>query len=113
MSTTSPTGGFFSTAYVEVDRPGRYAKQLASHMGHKAHATETAEGWELFFDPSRATLRPLDSDQPSVLEMRAWSPSRESLEAVQVALERHLQKFTTRIGGVVVVWQEGQASTGL
>ena len=113
MSTTPPAGGYFSTAYVEVDRPSRYAKQLASHMGHKAHATETAEGWELFFDPSRATLRPRDSGQPSVLEMRVWSPTREGLASIQGALERHMQKFTTRIGGVVVVWQEGQASTGL
>jgi hypothetical protein len=107
MSTTEPASGFFSTAYVEVDRPSRYAKQLANHMGHKVQATDTAEGWELFFDPSRAILRPHDGVQPSVLEMIVWSPTTAGLESVQGTLERHLQKFTTRMGGVSVVWQEG------
>jgi hypothetical protein len=107
MSSSEPTSGFFSTAHVEVNRPSRYAKQLANHMGHKAQKTETTDGWELFFDPSRATLRPHDSVQPPVLEMSVWSPTTVGLESVQGALERHLQKFTTRMGGVRVVWQEG------
>jgi hypothetical protein len=107
MSSAEPSTGLSSTANVTVERPSRWAKQLATHMGHKAHATETPQGWELFFDPSRASLTPHDAAESPTLVMAVWSPTRDGLESIQAALERHLQKFTARIGGVIVVWHEG------
>jgi hypothetical protein len=106
MSSAGPASGLSSTAYVEVDRPSRYAKQLATHLGHKARATKTRQGWELFFDPSRASLTPRDAAEPPTLVIAVSSPTRDGLESIQGALERHLQQFTARIGGVIVVWQE-------
>ena len=98
--------GVSSRATIELDRAHRYAKQLASHLGHKARVEKTDTGWELFFDPSRATVIVSDDAAAPGLDIAVWSPTPEGLESVQGALERHLQAFTARQGGVVVVWRE-------
>jgi len=102
----SDTPMLCSIATVALERPGRFAKQLASHLGHKATVAATEDGWELFFDPSRATVVPQDAGEHPVMVLTVWSPTSEGLVSVQAALERHLQAFTARSGGVEVRWVE-------
>jgi hypothetical protein len=97
-------------ARVIVDRPSRFAKQLATHMGHKATVTSTENGWDMFFDPSRATLTASDSATPAHLDIRVTSPTVEGIDSVTAALERHLTTFTARQGGVTISWLEGVES---
>jgi predicted O-methyltransferase YrrM len=91
----------FATALVAIDRPARYAKQLASHLGHRAETAQSADG--------RATIT-LDSGTCVVapgarhLQLIAASQDAEGLAAVQDVVARHLLRFVGEGSGVRVDW---------
>lgn len=82
---------FVSEANVIIDRPGRYAKQLASHMGHKVPFEQIGENYEGKFGASLGQLEP----GAGTLLMRVSADSLEALDGPQFALEKHLRKFAS------------------
>lgn len=95
-----------SHAVVLTDRPARYAKQLASHLGHKIAVEEIEGGYRLTFNRDGRfggygdiVVRSVDGVGRLVLEVYAeTSEKREGLEGV---LARHLERFGERDGLVV------------
>ena len=49
------------TAEVQIERPARYGKQLASHLGHKAPVTELENGWSLAIGTGTGLVLPSES----------------------------------------------------
>src|SRR5689334_1712559 len=88
-----------SRAEVATDAPERYAKQLASHLGHRVAVTETPERPVLAFDAGRGTVAVADG--AVVLEAVADSPA--ALATVQDVLGRHLERFGAK-AQLVVTW---------
>lgn len=98
-----------SEARVATDRPGRYAKQLASHLGRKvtAHWDAEAGRGELTFGAGTATL--LAEPDALLLTVEGEAQSLPQLEDV---VGRHLVRF----GGkdeLVVEWQRDNGEPGL
>lgn len=95
-----------SRAVVQTDRPARYAKQLASHFGHKILVAAIEEGYRLTFNRDGRfggygdiVVRPVDGVERLILEVYAETPEkREGLEGV---LASHLERFGERDGLVV------------
>jgi hypothetical protein len=83
-----------SKAVVSLERPERYAKQLASHLGHKIEAVQTDSGWQLDFGIGHASL----VCEAATLTMSATAANVEDLEKIQFVLDKHLRKFTTKLG---------------
>jgi hypothetical protein len=74
-----------SRAFVELDRPERYAKQLKSHLGHKA---KTYEDFVIFdFGIGNITVT------ETSVRLEAFADTDKLLEKVQNVLARHLLKF--------------------
>ena len=88
------------TAEVEIERPARYGKQLASHMGNKLKVKEIEAGWKLTFDIGEATLVATDTH----LVMVTSAKNNEDLEKIQFALVKHLVKFAAKIGELNIAW---------
>ncbi len=90
-----------ATALVAIERPARYAKQLASHLGRKAGSAQTADG--------RATIA-LSAGTCVVapgaghLELIAASQDAEGLASVQDVIAGHLLRFAGEGSGVRVEW---------
>lgn len=92
-----------SRAVVLTDRPARYAKQLASHFGHKILAEEIEGGHRLTFNRDgnfggygEVLVQEVDGAERLVLLTYAESPEgRERLEGV---LGRHLERFGEKDG---------------
>ena len=80
----------FATALVATDRPARYAKQLASHLGHEAEVTQTADGRVTITLSGGTCVVALGA---GYLELIAVSQDAEGLEAVQDVVARHLLRF--------------------
>lgn len=95
-----------SRAVVLTDRPARYAKQLASHLGRKILAEEIEGGYRLTFNRdglfagySDLVVRPVEGVDRLVMEVYAETPAqREQLEGI---LGRHLERFGARDALVV------------
>ncbi len=80
-----------SSAKLIIDRPARYAKQLASHIGHKAQAIEEIDGKvHITFGFGATGTIAVTSD--AVL-LEASADNNEALEKAQDVLGRHLLKF--------------------
>lgn len=80
-----------STAAVATDRPARYAKQLASHMGRKAATEwdeEAGQGW-IQFPTGKATLAAGDD----VLLVALVADDAESRDRLEGVVGRHLVRF--------------------
>lgn len=80
-----------STATVVADRPGRYAKQLASHFGRKITTSwneELGEG-HLEFPSGRATLAAGDG----VLLLALVSEDADARDRLEGVVGRHLVRF--------------------
>jgi hypothetical protein len=91
-----------STARVATQASGRYAKQLASHLGRKVEVEDRPEGgYRLVLQAGEGTLIP----EAAQLVMRATAPDAESLATVQDVLGRHLVRFGRR-DELIVVWEE-------
>ena len=94
-----------SSAVVATDAPGRYAKQLLSHLGRKNTVeplVDAPEGGRLVFAYGSAALRPQDGQ----LRMEASAPDAEGLAHVEDVLQRHLERFGAR-AELAVEWQRG------
>lgn len=77
------------TAIVTMDRPARYGKQLASHLGHKANVDVVENGWVAHLAGGLGYIIPQDT----TLDLVAEGSDTASLERIKDVLERHLRKF--------------------
>lgn len=90
----------FSAADVVIDRPERYGKQLASHLGHKVAVADLDNGWALTIGEGTGRILPGDE----ILRLEAEADNAELLTRIQDVLERHLRKFATKAGELEVSW---------
>ncbi|MGK4583230.1 DUF2218 domain-containing protein [Kitasatospora sp. HPMI-4] len=98
-----------SEARVATDRPARYGKQLAAHMGRKIEAEwseETGRG-RLVFPAGTATL----VAEPDALLLTVEGAA-ESLPGLEDVVGRHLVRFGTR-DELVVEWRRDGGEPGL
>ena len=103
-----------STARVSTDRPSRYGKQLAAHMGRKITTTwdETSQTGSLTFDREGAVTGVVElscHDDILQLDLAADDAHLERLEQVTGI---HLARFGAK-EGLVVSWlrQDGTPGT--
>ena len=89
------------TARVTIERPARYGKQLASHLGNKIQLEEVASGYKLTFELGVATISPTTE----ILIMVAESDTNEGLERIKFVLDKHLRQFTTKLPEFEIIWQ--------
>ena len=93
-----------SRAEVATATPERYARQLVTHLGHKAPVEETPDGAVLTFGSGRGIVRPGDG----VLVLVAEAAAQQQLAEVQEVLGRHLERFGRR-AELVVNWSPATA----
>jgi len=79
-----------SIAVVEIERPARYAKQLAGHLGHKIAVTEVENGWRFAIEDAIGLAETTGETQ---LTLTVTGGSPESIERMQFVLQKHLIKF--------------------
>jgi len=90
-----------SVAHVATPTPERYAKQLASHLGHRVPVTEAPDGSTvLTFGAGTGTLR----SEPGQLVMEAQAGDAAGLAQVEDVLARHLVRFGER-QELTVTWE--------
>ena len=102
-----------STARVSTDRPSRYGKQLASHMGRKITTTwdEASQTGSLIFDRDGAVTGVVElSCDGEVLVLRL-SATDEHLERLEEVVGIHLARFGAK-QGMVVRWERGDGTPG-
>ncbi|WP_237224986.1 DUF2218 domain-containing protein [Rothia nasisuis] len=87
-----------SRALVATDRPARYAKQLASHFGHKILAEEIADGHRLTFNRdgnfggyADILVQPLDGADRLILHV--YAEDAEKRERLEQVVGGHLERF--------------------
>jgi hypothetical protein len=88
-----------SKAVVSIERPSRYSKQLASHLGHKIAVTEIENGWHFEIDGAKGDVV---TTGESELTMTATGDTVELEERMQVVLQKHLLKFAGDLNPEVV-----------
>ena len=113
-NTAQPTFSCLSTARVSTDRPSRYGKQLAAHMGRKITATwdETVQTGSLTFDREGATTGVVGlSCHDGVLQLDLAADD-EHLERLEQVTGIHLARFGAK-EGLIVNWihQDGTPGT--
>lgn len=94
-----------SRADVKIERPHRYGKQLASHLGHKLESTETEKGWTLARESSTARIVVGDDQLTLVVE----APDEDAMASLQNVLDRHLRKFAAAVGELDIEWVVSEA----
>jgi uncharacterized protein len=99
-STPSSTAALASRADVPTDVPGRYAKQLVSHLGRKVEFVEDRGSWTADVNGSVARITVGDG----VLVLEAEASDTESLARMEHALGSHLERFGQR-NELRVAWQ--------
>lgn len=87
-------------ATVSLERPERYGKQLAAHLGHKTEVTEIDGGWQATIRGGTGLILPTEN----ALVLDASAEDTETLEVVKDVLERHLRKFAAKLGELDVEW---------
>ncbi len=93
-----------SQAKVATDAAPRYAKQLLSHLGHRAQVEAlegVPDGGKLVFAYGTGTVQPAGDHILLVAE----AGDEESLRHVEDVLARHLERFGAR-RELVVTWEE-------
>ena len=91
----------FATALIAVDRPTRYAKQLATHLGHDTEATQSADGRvTITFSHGTCVAAP----GARHLELIAVSQDAEGLASVQDAVALQLQRIVGDEPEVRIEW---------
>lgn len=96
-----------STAEVPTDRPGRYAKQLVSHMSRRAEGTwDDAGVGKIIFSGARLDLR--SQDGTLLLELTA---TPENIDQMEDVVGRHLVRFGSR-DELVVAWRRADGVEG-
>ncbi|BFV57080.1 DUF2218 domain-containing protein [Kitasatospora sp. CMC57] len=98
-----------SQARVATDRPARYGKQLAAHMGRKVQAEwcEEAGRGELVFGAGTATL----TAEPDAL-LLVVEGAEGDLPQLEDVVGRHLVRFGAR-DELVVEWHRDSGEAGL
>lgn len=91
---------FTLAADVLIERPHRYGKQLASHLGRKAGVSEMDGGWMLSLRGGEAEI----VCHEHVLELRARANDHETVTLIADVLERHLRKFAAK-QSLVIDWR--------
>jgi caffeoyl-CoA O-methyltransferase len=91
----------FATALVAIDRPARYAKQLASHLGHSADVAQSTDG--------RATITLTGgtcvvAPGPRHLELIVASHDADGLASVQDLVAGDLLRFAGEDTDVRIEW---------
>ena len=109
-----PAFSRLSTARVSTDRPSRYGKQLAAHMGRKITSSwdETAQTGSLTFDREGAATGVVRlSCRDGVLQLDLAAED-EHLERLEQVTGIHLARFGAK-EGIVVNWirQDGTPGT--
>ena len=102
-----------STARVATDRPARYGKQLASHMGRKITTTwdEDSGTGSLEFNREGPTTGVVElSCDGEVLVLRL-SAADEHLERLEEVVGIHLARFGAK-QGMVVRWERADGTPG-
>lgn len=97
-----------SEARVLTDRPHRYAKQLAAHLGRRAESTwdeEKGEG-RIAFPRGTGTLTATEGALLLTLETDA-----EHLDRLEDVMGRHLIRFGTR-DELLVEWRRDTGEAG-
>jgi len=89
-------------ADVQTEAPGRYAKQLVSHLGRKVAFDVDGPASTARF--GTGTGRVVVGD--GVLTLVAQAPDADALGLVQRVLGRHLERFGQRTE-LVVTWRAG------
>ncbi|MDI3424098.1 DUF2218 domain-containing protein [Streptomyces luteolus] len=99
---------YHSQARVGTDRPHRYAKQLAAHLGRRIETAwdqESGQG-RLVFPNGTGTLTAVDG----ALLLRVESNAREELASLEDVIARHLVRFGAK-DELVVPWRRESAPT--
>jgi hypothetical protein len=91
-----------STARVAIERPERWAKQLVSHLGHKAEVTETEQGSKLTLTVGIGLVSVADG----CVVLEAEALDEESLAKVENVLGGHLERFAHE-QEIKVIWTRG------
>lgn len=110
MSETPDSTRITSIARVPTDRPARYGKQLASHMGRKVPFTWDAEtdcGTVTFAD-GRVSAKLHGEPSALVLELDSTPEDVANYEDV---LGRHLVRFGAR-DNLVCAWRRSDGTPG-
>ena len=89
-------------AVVPIERPARYAKQLASHIGHRVEVTSRDDGYDVAFTDGTGRIDVAETS----LTLTATSEDSAVLERIKDVLGRHLLQFTTRLPDVTVEWHD-------
>ncbi|HWU08253.1 MAG TPA: DUF2218 domain-containing protein [Streptomyces sp.] len=104
-TTSAGTTWHTSRADVATDVPGRYAKQLVSHLGRKVTFVEEQGSWTATVLGSVARITVGDG----VLVLQAEAPDSESLARLEHALGSHLERFGQR-NALTVTWQRSTST---
>ena len=91
-------------AEVGTDKPERYGKQLASHLGRKCAVAEEGDGVRITLPADRGAGSCLLAYRPGVLELHAEAESADVLDQVRDVIGRHLERFGQR-DQLVVSWR--------
>jgi hypothetical protein len=98
-----------SEARVATDRPHRYAKQLASHLGRRSQTTwdeESGEGSLLFQNGGKGSLTATEGALLLTLETES-----EHLDLLEGVVGSHLVRFGSK-DELVVEWTRGSGEPG-
>ena len=92
-----------SRAVVLTDRPARYAKQLASHFGHKILSEEIQDGYRLTFNRDGnfggyGDLLVQEVDGSDRLILLTYAAGPQGCERLEGVLGRHLERFGQKEG---------------
>ena len=102
-----------SSARVLTERPARYGKQLAGHMGRKITAVwdeESATG-SLEFNREGPTTGIVELSCDGDALVLRLSTTEEHLERLEEVVGVHLARFGAK-QGMVVCWERGDGTPG-
>ncbi|NMN97192.1 DUF2218 domain-containing protein [Antrihabitans stalactiti] len=98
-STLAGLYGFSSAAEVAIENPGRWRKQLGSHLGHKIAVKSDDTTSTFDFDGGFGTV----TDTASGLRLNAEAATADTLAVVKDVLGRHLERFAQKLD-ITVTW---------
>lgn len=87
-----------STSIVSIERPSRYSKQLAGHLGHKIAVAEVSNGWRFQIDGAVGLVTTTGEAE---LTMVVTADSDELQERMQFVLQKHLLKFAGDLNPII------------
>lgn len=92
-------------AMVTTDRPERWAKQLASHLGRRMQVEESGRGplLTMTLDEGGSATCLLDTTGTGVLGLHVESDRSEAAERMRDVVGRHLERFGEK-EGLTVTW---------